>query len=132
MIWVFAPQPGTLHLAAQAQSEEEYAELLALPEILFDGQRAYVVPEGCDHASLFVRFRMEVPFRMPATVIRFELAAVAGRIAATGWYVLDGALYRARLRAPDEVVLDRVYASEPTATYEGRTAPSLTPEEVTA
>lgn len=132
MIWRFGPSPGTRHLAAQADSLEEWKGVVEAAEVRFDGQPGRVVVEECDPETLWLRFYLAEPFRMPPTVLRFEDAEVASRIAETGWYTHEGALYRASSRKPGEVVLDRVYAADPPPTYEGRSLPTLTLEAVEA
>lgn len=132
MLWRFGPSPGTRHLAASADTREEWERIAALDEVRFDGQTARVAREDCDPVTLWLRFYLDEPFRMPPTVLRFEDEQVAARIAATGWYTHEGALYRAEAREPGEVVLDRVYAADPPPTYEGRSMPTLTIEEVPA
>lgn len=132
MLWRFGPSPGTRHLAASADSRAEWDAIMALGEVTFDGQPATLVREECDPSTLWLRFYLPEPFRMPPTVLHFEDRAVAERICATGWYTHEGALYRAEPRHPGEVVLDRVYAADPPPTYEGRSLPALTHQEVPA
>lgn len=128
MLWRFGPSPGTLHLAAQAHSRDEWNAIMQLAEVRFDDQPARIVHAECDPDTLWLRFELSEPFRMPPTVLSFEDARVARRIAETGWYTHEGHLCRATLRAPAEVLLDRVYAADPPATYEGRVLPTLTLE----
>lgn len=123
MIWTLAPQPGNPNLTVRC-TPAEYAELLAAGEVWFDGQRAVPVASECVEALGHVRLRLDEPFRMPPLVLSFEAHEVASRIVETGWYTFEGALYVARSGVgPGDVQLDRVFAADPTPTYEGHTMP---------
>jgi hypothetical protein len=102
-----------------------FDEFVEAGEATFDGQAARIVSEATewldDPGVGFVRFDLAEPFRMPPTTLRFEDVDTAERIIATGWYTLDGSLYRTQPGdEPGTVVLDRVYADPPTSIYDGR------------
>jgi hypothetical protein len=122
MIWRFGPSPGTLHLAASADTPAEWDTLMAQEAHVFDGQRATLSVHECDRETLWLRWTLDEPFRMPPTVLHFEDHAEAERVAATGWCVHHGGLHRAIWRAPGEVTLDRL---DPAATYPPVRLPEL-------